>query len=43
MMGRQIDGSMLPLLCEIYGIEDVESLLVQLVTIRDFEWPKQSQ
>jgi hypothetical protein len=43
MMGRKIDGNLLELMCEIYGIEDVESLLVQLVTIRDFEWPKQSQ
>lgn len=40
-MGRQIDGNLLDVFCEMYGVTDVEELLVQLVAIRDFEWPKQ--
>lgn len=39
-MGRQIDYAALPVLCEIYGITDIETLLVHLIAIRDFEWPK---
>ena len=42
-MGGKIDYAALPILCEIYGVTDVEELLVQLVAIRDFEWPKTSQ
>jgi hypothetical protein len=43
MSGRTIDYAALPVLCEMYGIEDIETLLVQLVAIRDYEWPKTSQ
>lgn len=42
MSGRTIDYSAMPVLAEIYGITDIETLLVQLVAIRDFEWPKRS-
>jgi hypothetical protein len=34
-MGNAIDWSALPLLVELYGIDDVEQLLVQLIVIRD--------
>ncbi len=40
-MGRTIDYSALPALAEIYGINDVETLLIQLVAIRDHKWPNQ--
>jgi hypothetical protein len=40
-MGRQIDYAALPVLCEMYGADDLETLLVQLVAIRDFKWPTQ--
>lgn len=40
MMDRRIDYAAMPVLCEMYGIEDVETLIAQLVAIREFEWPK---
>jgi hypothetical protein len=43
MMGGRIDYAALPVLCEMFGVTDVETLLIQLVAIRDFEWPKRSQ
>jgi len=30
-----IDWAALPILCEIYGVEDPENLIVQLMVIRD--------
>ena len=33
-MGGQVDWAALPVLCEIYGVEDVEKLLVELEAIR---------
>lgn len=40
-MGRTIDWNALPILVEIYGVKDVESLIAQLIVMRDFECPKQ--
>lgn len=34
-MGGNIDWSGFPILCEIYGVVDVEKLIVQLVAIRN--------
>lgn len=34
-MGGQIDWNALPILCEMYGITDVEGFIAQLVTIRN--------
>lgn len=41
-MGKKIDYDALPVLCGIHGVTDIEILLIQLVAIRDFEWPKRS-
>jgi hypothetical protein len=30
-----IDWNALPILCELYGVQDVERLIFQLVTIRE--------
>lgn len=32
-----IDWAALPVICEMLGIEDVETLIVQLVAIRDHQ------
>lgn len=32
-----IDGSLLPLVAEMLGIMDIETLLVQLTAIRDYQ------
>jgi len=40
-MGRNFDWNALPVLAEIYGVPDLEELIVQLVAMRDFDWPKQ--
>lgn len=34
-MGGVIDWAALPLLCEIYGVEDVEMFISQLALLRD--------
>ena len=34
-MGGQIDWNGLPVICEMYGVKDVEILIIQLTTIRD--------
>lgn len=36
-MGGVIDWQALPVLIEMYGIEDVETLLRQLITIRNHQ------
>jgi hypothetical protein len=38
MMGKQIDYAALPVICEILGIADIETLLTQLICIRDNKW-----
>jgi hypothetical protein len=35
MMGRAIDWQALPAICDLLGVEDVESLVDDLLTIRD--------
>lgn len=35
-MGGEIDWNALPVVAEIFGIEDIESLVFQLVEIREF-------
>lgn len=34
-MGGQIDGSLLPILADIYGVEDIEMLFRHLIVIRN--------
>ena len=36
-MGGQIDWSGLPLVADLLGIEDLEMLITQLATLRDFQ------
>lgn len=36
-MGGQIDWAGLPLVADLLGIEDLEMLITQLATIRDFQ------
>lgn len=36
-MGGEIDWAALPLLCEIYGVDDIEALVLGLVAIREFQ------
>ncbi len=36
-MGDQIDWAGLPLVADLLGIEDLEMLITQLATIRDFQ------
>jgi hypothetical protein len=36
-----IDWNGLPLVCEMFGIEDVEQLVRDLVTVRDFQKAKE--
>lgn len=40
VMGYKIDWEAMPYLCEIYGVDDPELLLMQLIVIRDYKWPK---
>lgn len=40
-MGGTLDWNALPILTETYGVKDVETLIAQLIVMRDFEWPKQ--
>lgn len=35
-MGGEIDWNALPVVAEIFGIDDIESLVFQLVEIREF-------
>lgn len=35
-MGGQVDWSALPLLCELFGINDVEQFIVEVLVVRDF-------
>jgi hypothetical protein len=35
MMGRQIDWQALPVICDLLGVEDVEALVDDLLTVRD--------
>lgn len=35
MMGGTIDWTALPTICELIGIEDVETLVMQLLVIRN--------
>jgi hypothetical protein len=35
-MGGEIDWAALPVIAEMFGIDDVEELIVQLVEIREF-------
>ncbi|MGZ5000621.1 MAG: hypothetical protein ACXV7F_09990 [Methylomonas sp.] len=37
LMGGALDGSLLPIVAEILGVEDVELLVRQLALIRDFQ------
>jgi hypothetical protein len=39
-MGQTLDWNALPILSEIYGVPDDEVLIVQLVAMRDFDWPR---
>jgi hypothetical protein len=32
-----IDGALLPIIAEMLGIDDIETLIVQLVVIRDWQ------
>lgn len=36
-----IDGTLLPVVCEMLGIEDPETLFCQLVAIREHQKPKE--
>ncbi len=37
MMGAEIDWTALPIVCEVFGIRDVEEMIACLVVIRDRE------
>ena len=39
MSGQKLDWEALPYLLELYGVNDTEIMLAQLVTIRDYKWP----
>ena len=39
-MGGTIDFAAIPYVCEIYGVEDVETMLADLVAIREHKRPK---
>jgi hypothetical protein len=43
LSGKKLDWQALPILAEMYGVEDIECLIFQLAAIRDFEWPQTSQ
>lgn len=36
-MGGMLDWNALPLVAEMFGIEDMETLIAQLAAIRDFK------
>lgn len=43
MLGGEIDWQGLPVVCELVGVEDMESVILDLITIRKFQNDQQAE